>query len=64
MVSTSGRSAKIDHQDFLTIRIQFSALGLVATPYSLTTSGGATLFWNLTPRGEKVMVQLRTVKAT
>lgn len=59
---TTSRSVEIDHQDFLTIRVQLAALDLVATPYSMNTAGGASLFWNLTSHGNRVMMQLRTVK--
>ena len=57
------RTVKVRHDDFQTIRTQFSALDLIRVNYSKTTKGDMALFWNLTNRGERLMVQLRTVKA-
>ena len=59
----STTSALVRHEDFQTIRIQLSTLGLIQTKYNRTTKGGADLFWTLTNRGSRLMTQLRTVKA-
>lgn len=56
-----GRHHEISDQDFQTIQIQLKALGLVNTKYSQTTKGEMALFWSLTPYGEALMMQLRTV---
>ena len=56
-----GRSHEISDQDFQTIQLQLKALGLINTKYSQTTTGGMALFWSLTPQGEALMMQLRTV---
>lgn len=55
--------AEVKHDDWQTIRTQLCALGLVTTTYTKTTGGGMGLFWRLTERGEKLMVQLRAVRA-
>lgn len=60
----SSKSAQVLHDDFQTIRIQLTALGLVQTDYLQTTKGGMALFWKLTNAGYRLMTQLRTVKAT
>ncbi len=56
-------SVRIQHDDFQTIKVQFSTLGLVNVSYTKTVKGGMGLFWNLTKRGQRLMTQLRTVKA-
>lgn len=53
----------IDDQDFQTIALQLKALGLVNIVYSKTTDGGWALFWQLTPEGEQLMMELRTVRS-
>lgn len=53
----------IDDQDFQTISIQLKALGLINAKYSQTTKGGMALFWSLTPRGERLMLEARTVRS-
>ena len=58
----STKSIKVDHDDFDTIRIQLIALGLIDTPYTRTIKGNMALFWGLTKKGEKIMMNLRTVK--
>lgn len=57
------KSAQVQHDDFQTIKLQLTALGLVNVPYSKTTHGGMALFWSLTKKGHRLMMQLRTVKA-
>jgi hypothetical protein len=59
-----GGSPSLDDQQFRTIAIQLMALGLVRTEYQQSTSGDPALFWSLTPKGEQLMFQLRTVKRT
>jgi hypothetical protein len=55
---------KVDDQDFETIRIQLTALGLVNVERLQTTQGGYALFWQLTARGAELMISLRTIKAS
>lgn len=59
---SSDRAVKVQHDDFQTIGVQLSALGLVSISYLPTTTGGNALFWTLTKRGQRLMMQLRTVK--
>jgi hypothetical protein len=58
-----GRSHDINSHDYETIKIQLKAYGLVQIRYIQTTQGGMALFWSLTPQGEKLMMNLRTVKS-
>ncbi len=57
-----GYSAELDDQLFRTVAIQLKALNLVDIDYNQTTTGGMALFWSLTPYGERMMLELRTVK--
>ena len=59
----SGR-VEIQHEDFQTIRVQLSALGLISTKYQEMKGGRMGLLWSLTKKGERLMTQLRTVKPT
>lgn len=60
--SSSDKSATLDDQVFQTVSIQLKALGLVNINYSKTTQGGMALFWSLTPEGERLMLEIRTVR--
>lgn len=55
-------SRQVSEQSFQTIKVHLIALGLIDAVYSSTMQGGAALFWNLTPAGKKVMLNLRSVK--
>ncbi|MGC2476640.1 MAG: DUF4062 domain-containing protein [Candidatus Sulfotelmatobacter sp.] len=57
-----GKSPEIDSQCFKTIGIQLEALGLVKISYSQTVAGGMALFWSATSRGERLTLELRTVR--
>ena len=59
----SDTRVKVDHDDFQTVRVQLSALGLISTNYQKTTRGGMALFWSLTRKGHNTMINIRTVKA-
>ncbi|HCR3184347.1 TPA: DUF4062 domain-containing protein [Morganella morganii] len=52
----------IDDQLFQTITIQFEAYGLIKTSYTKTTEGGMALFWRLTEKGKKYMIENRIIK--
>jgi Domain of unknown function (DUF4062) len=54
----------MDDYYFTTIRIQLNALGLVAIIVSESGTGEKSRKWTLTPHGERMMVQLRTVRST
>ena len=58
-----GQSYSINTEDFETIKLQLKAQGLVEIKYSKTVQGGMALFWFMTSAGERLMMQLRTVKA-
>lgn len=57
-------TAVVQHDDFQTIKVQLSALGLVEVSYKKSTKGDMALFWALTKRGQQTMTRLRTVKAS
>lgn len=57
------RHASLDDQDFQTVGVQLKALGLVNIEYTQTVSGGMGLFWSFTTKGERLMVELRAVRA-
>jgi len=60
--SGDAQNPKLDDQLFRTIAVQLQALGLVKVQYSESTTGVMNLFWSLTPSGERLMMELRTVK--
>lgn len=49
-------------QYFQTVKIQFMALKLVEVEMKATSDGSMALFWSLTPRGQALLLQLRTLK--
>lgn len=57
-----GNYSSLNDQDFQTVSIQLKALGLVNINYSTTVQGGMALFWSLTPAGEQLMLELRTIR--
>lgn len=57
-------NVKVIQDQFETIRVQLTTLGLVNVDYSKTTRGGMGLFWTSTQKGQKLLLQLRTVKAS
>jgi len=60
--STRGKKVDLDEQLFKTISVQLKALGLIDTQYSATTTGRRALFWSATPAGERMMLDLRTIR--
>jgi hypothetical protein len=58
----SGNQARVRHNDFNTIKIQLEALGLISVTRAQTTNGGYGVFWFLTSKGRKEMIQIRTIK--
>ena len=60
--SGDGDSPILDDQIFRTVGVQLKALGLVNLQYSASTTGSMELFWSLTPSGDRLMMELRTVK--
>jgi hypothetical protein len=59
-----GDGPVLDDQMFRTIALQLKALNLVNTQYAETTTGGKALFWSITPTGQRLMIQRRTVRKT
>jgi hypothetical protein len=57
-----GDSPSLDDQVFRTVGLQLKALGLIKLQYSQSTTGYMDLFWSLTPSGERLMMDLRTMK--
>jgi hypothetical protein len=57
-------SLHVDQDDFQTFKIQLSALGLITATYEKSINGTAGIIWRLTRQGERLMIQLRTVKAS
>lgn len=55
-------NAKINTQDFQTIKIQLVALGLMHVAPAKATNGGEALFWNLTAKGIEYMNQIRVIR--
>ncbi|SRR6266478_1794649 len=63
----SGRSnfaddPSLDDQIFRTVGVQLKALGLVKLQHLRSGAGYMDLFWSLTPSGERLMMELRTLK--
>ncbi|WP_431150522.1 DUF4062 domain-containing protein [Acidovorax facilis] len=63
MSSASGSSPDLEDQVFQTISVQLKALGLVNIQYTKNIAGGMDLFWSATPSGERLTLDLRTVKS-
>ena len=60
--STMTDNLGLDDQNFRTVAVQLEALGLVKLQYTETTTGGMGLFWAITPPGQRLMTDLRTIK--
>jgi hypothetical protein len=58
----SGTTPRINDQEFKTVGIQLSAYGLIQTRYTKTIQGGMALFWSLTDRGERLMLESRVIR--
>lgn len=58
----SGGVIKVNKEDFDTIKIQFIALGLISVTYLKTVNGGMALFWQLTDKGNSLMIQRRAIR--
>lgn len=63
--STSNvRSHYIDDQVSQTVKVQLMALDLIKIEHLKTTDGSMAIFWSLTPKGEALMFETRTIRAT
>ncbi|MCW8880406.1 MAG: DUF4062 domain-containing protein [Kangiellaceae bacterium] len=58
----SGYRQSINDQDFRTIGIQLRAYGLVEIKQLQTVKGSPAMFWKLTPKGERLMLELRVIR--
>ena len=56
------RYPSLNNQDFQTIKVQFTTLGLIALERNKTVIGGSLLFWHLTDKGMEYMRRLRIVR--
>ncbi|HTS11497.1 MAG TPA: DUF4062 domain-containing protein [Candidatus Limnocylindrales bacterium] len=50
-------------QQFRTVAVQLQALGFVRIEYAQTTTASMDLFWSITPAGQRLMLELRTVRS-
>jgi hypothetical protein len=57
-------NARIDEDDYNTIKVHLSSLNLIDVKYSKNTGGGMGLYWNLTEKGTRTMKEIRSVKKT
>lgn len=58
----SDGSMSISREDFETVKIQLMAYGLVVVQYLQATDGTMAWFWNLTPKGQKEMMENRVIR--
>lgn len=58
----SGRYESIDEQNLFTIRTQLEAYNLIQAQFLNTKGGSKAMFWSLTPRGKRYMVELRAIQ--
>lgn len=55
---------KINQQTLLTLKVQFQALDLITILYPENPQPWDRCYWQLTPNGKQLMVDLRTIKST
>lgn len=55
-------TTKVEEEVFQTVKLQLMALGLVEVKSLQTKQGGMALFWILTPKGKKCVMDVRTLK--
>ncbi|MGL6502394.1 DUF4062 domain-containing protein [Aeromonas caviae] len=54
--------SSINEQSYHTLKIQLEALGLIKIKQSRTNEGGLALFWHMTEKGKKLMMELRVIR--
>jgi hypothetical protein len=54
---------RVNEQSFQTIKIQLKALALIEVKMMPSNKGGQSMFWSLTPAGERQMMELRVIRA-
>lgn len=62
--SRDGYNEHLDDQTFRTVAVQLEALKLVKLTWAEKVGGGYSLFWSITPYGQRLMLKLRTVKSS
>ncbi|AUZ80322.1 DUF4062 domain-containing protein [Aeromonas sp. ASNIH1] len=55
-------TSSINEQNFHTLKIQLEALGLIKIKQGRTKDGGLALFWHMTEKGKKLMIELRVIR--
>jgi len=55
-------TTKVEDEVFQTVKLQLMALGLVEVKSLQTKQGGMSLFWILTPKGKRCLIDVRTIK--
>jgi len=60
----NGYGHSLDDQVFNTISLQLQAYNLVMVKFTKSTKGDMGLFWYLTNKGKKLMMELRTIKSS
>jgi hypothetical protein len=60
----AGTSTSLDDQAFQTIAIQLQVLGLIKVEYLRAVDQSMHLYWSLTPSGQQLMLELRTVRSS
>jgi hypothetical protein len=58
-----GEPFTMNDQEFRTVAVQLRALGLITLNYTKTVQGGMGLFWYSTAKGDRLMLELRTVRS-
>jgi Domain of unknown function (DUF4062) len=58
-----GTTTTINEQQFKTIGIQLTAYGLVEIKFQKSTSGTMYLYWYPTPKGDRLMMEERVIRA-
>jgi uncharacterized protein DUF4062 len=59
-----GSQSTMDDQTFRTVALQLQVVGLVNVKPAKNTAGWTSLFWSLTGAGERLMLEIRTVRTT
>jgi len=62
--SKRGTSPELDDQVFQTISVQLQALSLIELDVKTGANGRPLLFWTITSAGQRLMLELRTVKSS
>lgn len=55
-------STKVEEEVFQTVKMQLLALGYVEVKSLQTKQGGSALFWIITPKGKKCLLDVRTIR--